>query len=128
MSGAKRVLVVDDEALIRVMVREVLEHAGYYVATLDRPKRVRAAVSAHEPDLILLDLMMPEVGGLEALAALAGHTAAPVILMSAYLTSARGQQVAAEAQALGVRTFLPKPFDIETLLQTVASALHEEAA
>lgn len=131
---AKRLLIVDDDVVVRLMLREVLEQAGYHVDTLDRAQRLRAALTAHQPDLVLLDVFMPypepvgggdttPAGGLTALAAVSGGGTPPIILMSADLEMPGGTRVADAAAGLGVTAFIAKPFHTPDLLTLIAHTL-----
>lgn len=133
MPTERRVLVVDDDKLIRHVTRDWLEAAGFHVNTLDNSAGIVAAVEAHRPDVVLLDLMMPAdddvtgehivTGGVVALARLAAHHGPPVILMSGVVPDAVGVEIASEGQNLHAVSFLAKPFDLEQLLAVVAQAL-----
>jgi CheY-like chemotaxis protein len=82
-----RVLVVDDDLTVRQVARAVLELDGHHVVGRDRSHAVPAAVAAHQPDVILLDMMMPERDGEQVLAdlELAGCRV-PIIVLTAYPT------------------------------------------
>jgi CheY-like chemotaxis protein len=126
MASAGRVLVVDDDEVVRHVLRDTLEEAGYHVNVLDHSKRIVAAVRAHAPDVILLDVMMPEWNGVDALTALAMLEARPaVVMMSAYLSGQRGEAWVTRARELGATLFLQKPFSTTELLGVVAEALGE---
>jgi CheY-like chemotaxis protein len=126
MTSAGRVLVVDDDAVVRHVLRDTLEDAGYHVNVLDHSKRIVAAVRAHAPDVILLDLMMPGWNGVDALTALATLEPRPaVVVMSAYLSESRGEAWVTRARELGATLFLQKPFNTTELLAVVQQALGE---
>ena len=119
-----RILVVDDDPLVRHMIREVLEAHGHYVAPLDRSHHVIAAIRAHAPDLLILDLMMPDHDGQEVLTAVRVHgLTLPAVLMSAYLSEATGPDWIARTVGLEPLSFLPKPFSLDDLVRTVDAAL-----
>lgn len=117
------ILVVDDTPALLDVVRTALEHEGYRVVTcLESREAVRLA---HEerPDMIMLDVVMPEVSGWEVLARLrsdAGFARTPVIVCTAYVTEALGRlaELQGPDRHLGL---LPKPFELEELLEVVAS-------
>lgn len=124
MASARRVLVVDDDEIVRHILRDTLEEAGYHVNVLDYSKRIVAAIRAHQPDVILLDLMMPDWNGMDALTALALLEDRPaVVMMSAYLSGPRGEAWVARARELGATLFLQKPFSTTELLAVVQQAL-----
>lgn len=112
------VLVVDDEAPVRALVRDVLEMQGYEVReAVDGPSAV-AAVSSELPDAIVLDIMMPGVSGLDVLRGWrADPTTAtlPVLL----LTAVTDDDTTWAGWTAGADYYLPKPFDPDVLLQWV---------
>ena len=121
--NAARILVVDDTPTLLDVVRSALEGEGYRVSTcLEGREAVRLA-RAQRPDLIMLDVVMPEVSGWEVLAQLRadpefGRT--PVIVCTAYVVEALGRlaELKGPDQHLGL---LPKPFELEELLEVVGS-------
>ena len=121
--AAPRLLVVDDTPAVLDVVRRCLESEGYYVATcLEARQAVRLAREEH-PDIIMLDVVMPEVSGWEVLAELRADPAfarTPVIVCTAYVAEALGRlaELGGPDQHLGL---LPKPFEIEELIEVVAS-------
>lgn len=116
--GPLKILVVDDEAAIRNLLDDLLGDEGYVVYTASNGRAALAMVQQERPDLILMDVMMPELDGLETLKALRAvedSAVVPVILMSAaaYLTpdSADGM------------TFISKPFNLDHVLAVVSHML-----
>jgi len=118
-----RILVVDDTPAVLDVVRKCLEGEGYRVTTcLESRHAVRLAQAEH-PDVIMLDVVMPEMSGWEVLATLRADPAfakTPVIVCSAYVAEALGRlaELRGPDQHLGL---LPKPFEIEELIEVVAS-------
>jgi len=115
---APLILVVDDDPDILDAVCDVLAGEGYRVVRARHGREALAQVAVERPDLILLDLMMPEMDGLafaRALRADGREPAIPVVVISADANPEH-------AAAVGARSFLPKPFDIEALLSAVRSA------
>ena len=114
----RTILVVDDESAIRDLIVAVLEDEGYRAIGAGSGRRALELIAVEAPDLVLMDIMMPEMDGQEALRRLRQlerSAPLPVILMSAAFTADRlDQQIAA---------FLPKPFDLDLLLEIVARAL-----
>jgi len=103
------VLVVDDDAQIRDTVGEVLEDEGYEVLRAENGVRALELLEAAQPDLVLLDLMMPVMSGWEVLEKLNDRDELahiPVVVISAM-------------KAPGVRMCLAKPIDLQHLLQVV---------
>jgi excisionase family DNA binding protein len=116
--GAPLVLVVDDDARVRDLLRAQLELAGYAVAEASDGARALAAIDDHAPDLVLLDLVIPGVEGWELLRALQErHGAVPVVVFSGTVDQAS----AAEAAERGAHGFLGKPFDPDELVARATS-------
>jgi len=117
------VLVVDDEADIRSLVREILVDEGYRVAVAESAAAARTARRAAEPDLVLLDIWMPDVDGISLLKEWHREGSMPpqVVMMSGHGTV----DTAVEATRLGAFDFIEKPLSTAKLLSTVARALAE---
>ena len=119
MSGSLgRVLVVDDDAVIRQLITVNLELEGFEVETAEDGQDCLDKVKAFAPDVITLDIMMPRMDGWEAATALRDddETASiPVVLLSA-----RAQQAdLSRGDKIGVEAYLTKPFDPDELIKTV---------
>jgi len=119
--SAAHILVVDDEADIRDMVRDILEDEGYRVTVAEDAAAARRAHEVDEMDLILLDIWMPDVDGITLLKewSRAGGLECPVVIMSGHGTV----DTAVEATRLGAHEFLEKPLSMAKLLQIVGEAL-----
>jgi len=119
------ILVVDDEPDIRRLVREILEDEGYNVVVAKDGARAREVLADTTPNLILLDIWMPDIDGISLLKELQGskHFACPVIMMSGHGTV----EAAVEATRLGARDFIEKPLSLSKLLSTVENALSASA-
>ncbi len=114
------ILVVDDEANIRRMVGRVLEAEGYRTREAADGRAAIAAVEEEEPEVVLLDLAMPELDGLGALRTLRHRwPELPVVMMSGRATLGD----AVQATKLGAFHFIEKPLNPESLLLTVRGAL-----
>ena len=121
---AAHVLVVDDEPDIRELVKEILEDEGYEVTLAHDGDSAREALRARRPDLILLDIWMPDIDGITLLKEWsegAGRPC-PVIIMSGHGTV----ETAVEATRLGAYDFLEKPLSMAKLLITVERALESD--
>lgn len=112
-----KILVVDDEEDLRRLLSDGLRLEGYQVAVASSGREALALVEQEPPDLIILDLIMPEMNGIETLKRMRERgVTAKVVILTAYGTA---EQVR-EAVALGVREFIGKPFDLDRLVRIVA--------
>ncbi len=118
---APRVLIVDDELHIRRLLRATLERAGYAVAEAVNARELLSVLPIDKPDLVLLDLGLPDRDGLELLPLLG---AVPVIVVSA--RERVDEKVA--ALDLGAADYVTKPFDSDELLARVRAALRQRRA
>ncbi|WP_126457046.1 sigma-54-dependent transcriptional regulator [Sulfuriflexus mobilis] len=118
------ILVVDDEPDIRNLVQEILIDEGYDVTVAENAAAARAARRARRPDLILLDIWMPDVDGITLLKEwqAEGTGNAPVIMMSGHGTV----ETAVEATRLGAYDFIEKPLSLAKLLLTAERALEAD--
>jgi len=119
----EKILVIDDsEAILSLLTEKVLPLEGYTAITANNGQDGLALGLTVQPDLILLDLDLPDVHGLELLRSWqAQGLHAPVIIMTGY----GSENVAIEALRLGVRDYIVKPFTTEEILSSVARALME---
>ncbi len=120
--GGGYILVVDDEPEIRRLIREILEDEHYRVVTAENAAAARAAYAHERPDLVLLDIWMPDTDGITLLKewAAAGRVPqVPVVMISGHGTV----ETAVEATRLGAYDFIEKPLSMGKLLVTVARAL-----
>ncbi|WP_054814450.1 response regulator [Nocardia arizonensis] len=116
---ATKVLVVDDEPQIVRALRINLSVRGYEVITAgDGASALRAAADKH-PDVVILDLGLPDMDGIEVLAGLRGWTTAPVIVLSARTDSADK----VEALDAGADDYVTKPFGMDELLARLRAAV-----
>jgi DNA-binding NtrC family response regulator len=118
------ILVVDDEPDIRELVRDILEDENYGVTTAEDAASAREALRERRPDLILLDIWMPDLDGISLLKEWAEGRGlpCPVIMMSGHGTV----ETAVEATRLGAYDFLEKPLSLAKLLLTVERALEAD--
>ncbi len=119
--SAARILVVDDEAEIRGLLKEILADEGYEVDVAADAAEARASRALHDPDLVLLDIWMPDTDGITLLRewAQGDGTSCPVVMMSGHGTV----ETAVEATRLGAFDFVEKPLSLAKLLRTVERAL-----
>ena len=120
------ILVVDDEPGIRELMREILEEEGYEVRAAENGTAARAALDAKIPDLVLLDIWMPDVDGVTLLKEwkMQGRLTMPVVMMSGHGTV----HTAVEATRLGAFDYLEKPVAYKQLLETVRKAMETRSA
>ena len=121
---APYILVVDDEPDIRNLLQEILEDEGYDIATAENGDAARQLHRQRRPDLVLLDIWMPDVDGITLLKEWSeeGVLPMPVIMMSGHGTV----ETAVEATRLGAYDFIEKPLSLAKLLLTVEHALEAE--
>ncbi|VAW87452.1 Nitrogen regulation protein NtrX [hydrothermal vent metagenome] len=114
------ILVVDDEPDIRQLIQEILQDEGYQVAVAKDGEEARTLIRKELPELILLDVWMPDIDGITLYKQLlAEGCQAPVIIMSGHGTV----ETAVEATRLGAYTFLEKPLSMGRLLPAIEQAL-----
>jgi two-component system, NtrC family, nitrogen regulation response regulator NtrX len=115
------ILVVDDEADIRGLLKEILSEEGYEVDVAANAAQARASRARQVPDLVLLDIWMPDVDGITLLRewSAAATDGCPVVMMSGHGTV----ETAVEATRLGAFDFVEKPLSLAKLLRTVERAL-----
>jgi len=115
------ILVVDDEPGIRELMREILEEEGYEVRMAENGNAARNALEDKVPDLVLLDIWMPDVDGVTLLKEwkTQGRLTMPVVMMSGHGTV----HTAVEATRLGAFDYLEKPIAYKQLLETVKKAM-----
>ncbi len=116
-----KILVVDDEADIRVLLKEILSDEGYDVDVAANAGQARASRAKIAPDLVLLDIWMPDTDGITLLREWSASSAegCPVVMMSGHGTV----ETAVEATRLGAFDFVEKPLSLAKLLRTVERAM-----
>jgi two-component system nitrogen regulation response regulator NtrX len=118
----KRILVVDDEKGVRDSLKMILEYEKYEVSFAENGEHALKQLAATPPDLMLLDVKMAGMDGLEVLQSVREKNVdLPVVMISGHGTV----ETAVEATKLGAFDFLPKPLDRDKLLVTVRNALHQ---
>jgi len=120
------ILVVDDELGIRDLLSEILFDEGHQVELAENAAQAREARQRQRPDLVLLDIWMPDTDGVSLLKewAATGQLNMPVIMMSGHATI----DTAVEAVRIGARAFLEKPITLQKLLKAVEQGLAREPA
>ena len=121
--GTATVLVVDDEKKIRDLVRSYLENEGYSVLVADTGERALEAFARTRPDLVVLDLMLPDLPGEEVARAVRELAPVPIIMLTA--KSSEDDRVA--GLRLGADDYLVKPFSPRELVARVEAVLRRSA-
>lgn len=119
-----RILVIDDEPQIRKFMRISLAANGYEVAEAENAAAGIAAAQAQAPDLIILDLGLPDLDGQEVISAVRGESAVPIIVLSV-----RAQELdKVEALDRGANDYVVKPFGVAELMARVRAVLRQRGA
>ena len=120
------ILVVDDELGIRDLLFEILNDEGHQVELAENAAQARQARAQQRPDLVLLDIWMPDTDGVTLLKewSTAGQLDMPVIMMSGHATI----ETAVEATRIGALAFLEKPITLQKLLKAVEQGLARKPA
>lgn len=113
-----RILVVEDDAAIRRLARDLLADEGYEVFTAESGPAGLDTLSVAQPDLVVLDLMMPQMDGVEFAQAMEErHRVVPIVVLSG------SHDIERRAEEMGAAGAVLKPFDIDDFLATVRQAL-----
>src|SRR3954447_3381983 len=121
MAEKQTILIVDDDRELVEGLRAVLERQGFYVMQAHDGHQGKQAIYDRQPDLVILEMMSPRMGGSPLLEHFRGRTDAPPIIM---ITANEGSRHKAYAEYLGVIDYIRKPFAMERLLETVNKALN----
>jgi two-component system, cell cycle sensor histidine kinase and response regulator CckA len=125
LCGSESILIVDDEIDALRMSKKILQKNGYTVVTAKRGEEGIIKYSQNSPDLVLLDIGMPGIGGIKALQKLMGiDSNVKVVMVSGYSEKISGEEV----RKLGAKAFLQKPYHITELLNTIRSVLDRYSA
>lgn len=126
-----RILAIDDDILVRESIKPLLERSGFSVTVASDGSTALGLVKIHEFDLILTDMRMPGMDGLETLQAIRGlrqqqgKELIPEIVVTAY----DDPEVVAKAKTFGIREFVLKPFELKKFLAVIQHTLtHTESA
>lgn len=117
------ILIVDDDRELVDGLRAVLERQGFRIMQAHDGHQGKSAIYNQTPDLVILDMMMPRMGGYPVLEHFRGKTDAPPIIM---ITANEGSRHKAYAEYLGVIDYIRKPFAMERLLEAIHKALKTE--
>lgn len=127
MTAGKKIFIVDDEPTIVEYVTVILEKASYQVSSCENGTDAIEKIRAEKPDLILLDVMLPDVDGITICRQIKSNpktNAIPVIL----LTSLTDATTIRDAQLFGVSDYISKPFDAKVLKAKIEKALSKRPA
>ena len=114
MSG--KILVVDDDPEVRMTTRDFLSSKGYVVAVASGGREALSMLESVNPDVVLLDVAMPDMDGLETLRRLvAAQPTLPVIM----ITANADIEITSKVLQMGAADYVPKPFDLDYLDQAV---------
>ncbi len=115
--GRRRILVVDDDERIVRFLRLKLLTSGYDVSTAMTGQGAQTIIESGPPDMMILDLKMPGMGGLDLLRKMHKPWRFPIVVVSA------ASDLAAEALSLGADAYVPKPIDLDELVATIQELL-----
>jgi DNA-binding NtrC family response regulator len=116
----EKILIIDDDESVRQVLGEALQEAGYRVAAADSGEKAVAAVRESPCDLVILDMVLPRVDGMEVLKEITAHRAeTPVIMITGYASV----ETAIKAMKMGAVDYIVKPFRMEEVELVVAKAL-----
>ena len=119
-AGATRVVIAEDEAIIRLDLREILESAGFeVVGETSRGDEAVSLAAEHRPDLVILDIKMPGLDGIEAARAIAAAQSVAIMVLTAFSQ----RDLIEEARDAGVHAYLVKPFRREQILPAIDRVL-----
>ena len=123
MSEQARILIVDDDSSIRWVLARALHNADFKVISCDSGNEALKLVSTHQPDIVITDIHMSGMTGIELLENLnQSHPDLPVIMITAYADTDIGSQ----SHELGAFDYLPKPFDINQVITICRKALNSQ--
>ena len=124
MADKKTILIVDDDYELIDGLRALLEKQGYNVLQAHDGNQGKQMIHNQKPDLVILDMMMPRMGGYPVLEYFRGKADAPPIIM---ITANEGSRHKAYAEYLGVVDYIRKPFAMERLFEAVNKAFNPPA-
>ena len=124
MPNAATIIVVEDEAQIRRFLRTTLASEGYQVVEAETGKQGLSDAATHKPDLVILDLGLPDMDGVEVIKGVRSWSSVPIIILSA--RSQEGDKIS--ALDAGANDYLVKPFGVGELLARMRVALRQSAS
>lgn len=121
VATAQTILVVDDSVVIRKMVEIALENESYNIISVATGKEALSYLDENTPDIIILDIMLSDVNGLDVLKAIKASKQIPVVMLSAKDTP----RETSKAKQLGADDFIPKPFKDEELVGKIKELIKQ---
>lgn len=115
-----KILVVDDAEFLRVRISKMLQGDGHEIAEAENGARAVAVYKQEKPDLVLMDITMPEMDGLTALKEIRGYDPKAKVVM---LTALGQESVVLEAIKSGARDFVVKPFERDRVMNAITKLL-----
>jgi len=125
MTNPRTILIVDDDVDLAEGLKLVLSREGYRILQARDGRQAKDVVDRERPDLVIIDMMMPKMGGYPVLEHYTERTDAPPFIM---ITANEGARHKAYAEYLGVVDYIRKPFAMDRLLETVHKVLPPEVA
>jgi DNA-binding response OmpR family regulator len=125
MTNPRTILIVDDDVDLAEGLKLVLSREGYRILQARDGRQAKDVVDRERPDLVIIDMMMPKMGGYPVLEHYKERTDAPPFIM---ITANEGARHKAYAEYLGVVDYIRKPFAMDRLLETVHKVLPPEVA
>jgi len=122
MPQKAKLLVVDDEDTLRTIIKDQLELHGFDVDTAEDGMQALESMNTKQYDVVLLDIRMPGVDGMEVLRTIRGKNRAEKVIM---LTAVDELKVAKDSLLLGANDFMTKPYDIKNLVACIHRTLKE---
>ncbi len=127
LESKKKVMIVEDNHLNRKLFNDLLQVHGYDTIMTDRPTEAVQMVRQHRPHLILMDIQLPEISGLEVIKRiLADPTIADIPIVAVTAFAMKGDQERILEQ--GCKAYLAKPISVSTFIATVQKFVREDAA
>jgi len=122
MDTRRKILLIDDDITGSKIVSTMLEQRGFHVLTLNDSRKALDAVRTGKPELILLDLLMPDVSGIDVLKSIRAEVS-PMDLPVVMLTSVDNSEDIANCLVLGANDYLTKPMDVEVAVARITTQL-----
>ena len=119
MNARGHILVVDDDESLLQLLELTFSNQGYNVIAVSNGRDAMRALYAHTPDLVILDIMLPEVSGWDVCRRIREVSEVPIVMLTAYA----GQEHRIKGLELGADDYLSKPFDVQELVLRVAAVL-----